>query len=119
MYWCCSAAVQDPKSIGLRRIPVNHLERRPGPLPDADTWHAGESDRPAGAVDGNVPQELRAPRSAPASSPQHIGEDRDRVVALEGDEGGRLAQPLTDGCPDSRSQCAEALGEVAQEGIAV
>ena len=51
----------------------------------------------------------------PRRGPQHLGEDGARVVALEGDEGGRAAQPLAERRPDSRTQRAEAFGQVAQE----
>ena len=58
------------------------------------------------------------PHTGPGSSgarpvrakPQGIGEDSDRVVALEGDEGGRFGQPLAEGRLDSCTERAEALG---------
>jgi hypothetical protein len=46
---------------------------------------------------------------------QHSGEDGDRVVALEGDEGGRPGQPLAKGRLDSCTEWAQALGQVAQK----
>ena len=46
---------------------------------------------------------------------QHVGEDGDRVVALEGDEGGRFGQPLAQRRLDACAERAEALGQVAQE----
>ncbi|KQV14570.1 hypothetical protein ASC99_30920 [Kitasatospora sp. Root107] len=46
---------------------------------------------------------------------QHVGEDGDRVVALEGDERGCCGQPLTEGRPDALAERGEALGQVAQE----
>lgn len=46
---------------------------------------------------------------------QHLGEDGDGVVALEGDEGGLLAQPLAQRRPDPGAERAEVFGQVAQE----
>jgi GntR family transcriptional regulator len=82
--------VQDPKAIGFRRIPINDLDCRPGPLPDADAWRAGELDLPAGAFDRDARPGFGSARPVRAARAQHIGEDGDRVVALEGDEGGRF-----------------------------
>ncbi len=56
-----------------------------------------------------------ATRGQDPDTRQHIGEDGDRVVALEGDEGGRLCQSLAEGGLDSHAERSEALGQVAQE----
>ncbi|XXY36806.1 hypothetical protein WMF04_39675 [Sorangium sp. So ce260] len=88
-----SAGVKDPKAIGLRRISINDLDWRPSPLPNADAWRAGELDLPAGAFDGDARPGFGGARPVRAVRTQHIGEDGDRVVALEGDEGGRRARP--------------------------
>src|ERR1700722_9026876 len=110
-----SAGVQDPEATGFRRIPVDDLDWRARPLPDADAGQAGELNLPAGAFDGDA-----RPGSGPAypvraGRTQQVGKDGDRVVALEGDEGGRLGQPPAKGCLDSRAEWAQALGQVAQE----
>src|SRR5262249_52993970 len=60
------------------------------PLPNADAWRAGELDLPAGAFNCNVRPGFGSARPVRAVRTQHIGEDGDRVVALEGDEGGRF-----------------------------
>src|SRR5262245_45914367 len=86
-----SAGVEDPKAIGLRRISINNLDWRPSPLPNADAWRAGEPDLPAGAFNCSARPGFGSARPVHAVRTQHIGEDGDRVVALEGDEGGRFA----------------------------
>src|SRR5437762_12984667 len=110
-----SAAVKDPKVIGLRRISINDLDRRPSPLPNADAGRTGEPDLPAGAFDCNARPESGNARPVCAGRTQHIGEDGDGVVALEGDEGRRLGQPPAEGRLGSCTEWAEALGQVAQE----
>ncbi len=110
-----SAGVKDPKAIGVRRIAIDDLDRRPGPLPHADARRAGEPDPPAGAFDGDARPGFGGARPVRAVRTQHIGEDGDRVVALEGDERGRFGQPLAEGRLDPRTEWAEALGQVAQE----
>jgi hypothetical protein len=110
-----SAGVKYPKAIGFRRISINDLDWRPSPLPNADAWRAGEPDLPAGAFDCHAWPGFGSARPVRAVRTQHIGEDGDRVVALEGDEGGRLGQPLAEGRLDSCTEWAEALGQVAQE----
>ena len=50
-----------------------------------------------------------------AACAKHIGEDGDRVIPLEGDEGRRFAEPLAQGSLDSGTERAELLGQVAQE----
>jgi hypothetical protein len=82
--------VKDPKAIGLRRISINDLDWRPSPLPNADAWRAGELDLPAGTFDCNARPGFGDARPVRAVRTQHIGEDDDRVVALEGDEGGHF-----------------------------
>src|ERR1043165_1766068 len=84
------AAGKDPKAIGVRRISTGDLDRRPSPLPNADAWRAGELDPPAGAFDVNARPAFGSSRPVRAGATQHVGEDGDRVVALEGDEGGHL-----------------------------
>ena len=54
-------------------------------------------------------------RPVRAVGTQHVGEDGDRVVALEGDEGGRLGKPIAEGRLDACTEWAQALGQVAQE----
>jgi hypothetical protein len=85
-----SAGVKDPKAIGFRRISINDLDWRPSPLPNVDAWRAGELDLPAGAFDCNARPGFGSARPVRAVRTQHVGEDGDRVVALEGDEGGRF-----------------------------
>src|SRR5215813_1287535 len=85
-----SAGVEDPKAIWLHRISISDLDWRPSPLPNADAWRAGELDLPAGAFNCNVRPGFGRARPVRAVRTQHIGEDGDRVVALEGDEGGRF-----------------------------
>jgi hypothetical protein len=85
-----SIGVKDPKAIGLRRISINDLEWRPSPLPNADAWRAGEPDLPAAAFNCNARPEFGIVCSVHAVRTQHLGEDGDRVIALEGDEGGRF-----------------------------
>ena len=82
--------MKDPKAIGFRRISIYDLDRRPSPLPDADARHAGELDLPAGAFDCNARPGFGSARPVRTARTQRIGEDDDRVVALEGDEGGRF-----------------------------
>ncbi|XXZ23330.1 hypothetical protein WME92_06595 [Sorangium sp. So ce307] len=96
-----SADVKDPKAIGLRRISIDDLDWRPSPLPNADAWRAVELDLPAGAFDCDARPGFGGARPVHAVRTQHIGEDGDRVVALEGDEGGRFGQPLAQGRLDS------------------
>src|SRR5215813_14752301 len=85
-----SADVEDPKAIGFRRISINDLDWRPSPLPNADAWRAGELDLPAGAFNCNARPGFGSGRPVHAVRTQNIGEDSDRVVALESDEGGRF-----------------------------
>jgi hypothetical protein len=82
--------VKDPKAIEFRRISINDLDWRPSPLPNVDAWRAGELDLSAGAFDCNARPGFGSARPVRAVRTQHIGEDGDRVVALEGDEGGRF-----------------------------
>src|SRR5215212_6225505 len=110
-----SAGVKDSEAIGSRRISINDLDRRPRPLPNADARRAGEADLPAGAFDGDARPGFGDARPVRAARTQHIGEDGDRVVALEGNEGRRFGQPLAQRRPDSCTEWAEALGQVAQE----
>ena len=86
-----SAGVKDPKAIGFRRVPIDDLDRRPSPLPHADARRARELDLPAGAFDFDARPGFGNARPVRAVRTQHIGEDGDRVIALEGDEGGRFA----------------------------
>src|SRR5262245_59276937 len=85
-----SVGVEDPKAIGFRRISINDLDWRPSPLPNADAWRAGELDLPAGAFNSNARPGFGSARPVHTVRTQHIGEDGDCVVALEGDEGGRF-----------------------------
>src|SRR5262249_8087880 len=85
-----SAGVEDPKAIRLHRISISDLDWRPSPLPNADAWRAVERDLPTGAFNCNVRPGFGSARPVHAVRTQHIGEDGDRVVALEGDEGGRF-----------------------------
>jgi len=110
-----SRGAQDTEATGLPGIASCDLDGRPGPLPDADARYPGEPDLPASTFDCNARPGTCDARPVPAVRTQHPGEDHDRVVALERDEGGRFAEPFTQGCPDSRTQRAEALGQVAQE----
>ena len=107
--------MEDPEAIGFGRISINDLDWRPSPLPNADAWRAGELDLPAGAFDCDARPGFGSARPVHAVRTQHVGEDGDRVVALEGDEGGRLGEPLAEGRLDSCTEWAEALGQVAQE----
>src|SRR5688572_24698600 len=91
-----SAGVEDPEPIGCRRISVDDLDRRPSPLPDADARGAGEPDSPTGAFDVYLWPGFGGARPVRTMGAQHIGENEDRVVALEGDEGRRLGQPLAE-----------------------
>jgi len=52
--WTMAAGVKDPKAIGFRRIPINDLDWRPSPLPNADARRAGELDLTPGAFDRNA-----------------------------------------------------------------
>ena len=85
-----SAGVEDPKAIWFRRISVNDLDWRPSPLPNADVWRAGELDLPAGAFNCDARPGFGNAFPVHTVRTQHLGEDGDRVVALEGDEGGRF-----------------------------
>jgi hypothetical protein len=76
--------------MGFHWISINDLDRRGGPLPNADVWRAGELDLPAGALDGHVRPGRSDACPVHAVRPQYIGENGDRVVALEGDKGGRF-----------------------------
>src|SRR5215469_4870153 len=82
-----SAGVKDPEAAGYCRVPVSDLDWCPGPLPHGDARGAGEPDLPAGALDRDARPESWRACSARLARTQHIGEDGDRVVALEGDEG--------------------------------
>src|ERR1700733_15938245 len=110
-----SGGVQNSEAVGFCRIPVHDLGWRPGPLPNADAGRARELDQPAGALDRDTRPGFGDARPVRAVSTQHVGEDRDGVVALERHEGGLFRQPLTEGRLDSRAEWAEALGQVAQE----
>ena len=112
---CSLARAEDPKAIGLCGIAINDLDWRPSPLPNADAWRAREADLPAGAFDRNARPGLGNARPVRTVQTQHVGEDRDRVVALEGDEGRRLAQPLEQSRLDPYTEWTEAVGQVAQE----
>src|SRR5262245_11372246 len=85
-----SADAEDPKAIGFRRSSINDLDWRPSPLPSADAWRAGEPNLAAGAFNCNARPGFGSARPVHAVRTQHIGEHGDRVVALEGDEGGRF-----------------------------
>jgi hypothetical protein len=78
-----SAGAKHPIAAGLRRIPIDDLHRCPSPLPDADAWRAGELDLPAGSFDRNAQPGFGSAHPVRAVGAQHIGEDGDRVVALE------------------------------------
>jgi hypothetical protein len=56
-----------------------------------DAWYAGKLDLPAGAFDRHARPGWSDACPVSAAGTQHIGEDRDRIVALEGDEGRRFA----------------------------
>src|ERR671925_773103 len=96
-----SGGVKDPEAAGLRRIASYDLDRRPSPLPNADSRRAAELDLPAGAFDGNARPGLGDTCPVCAVESQQLGEDGDCVVTLEGHEGGRLSEHLTEGCPDA------------------
>ena len=110
-----SADAKDPQATGLRRIPIDDLDRCPSRLPDAYAGRAFELDLPAGSFDGNARSGFGSAYPVRAVRAQHIGEDRDRVVALEAYEGRRLGQLLAEGVLDSCAEGAEVLGQVAQE----
>ena len=109
------SGVQDLEAIVPRRIARDDLDRRPGPLPDGAAGRTREPDPPAGALDRYArPAAGDARRPGPVGAHQ-LGDGRDRVVALEGDEAGRLAQPLFEGGLDARAERGEAVRPVAQE----
>ena len=85
-----SGGVEDSEAVGFCRIPVHDLRWRPNPLPNADAGRARELDLPPGAFDCNARPGFGKARSIRAVRTQHVGEDRDSVVALERDEGGRF-----------------------------
>ena len=98
------AGVPDPEAVGVGRVAVDDLDRGPRPLPPPDARGLGEPDRPAGAVDreaGPGRDDLLGLRAVGA---QHVGEDGDGVVALEGDEGRWLGQPLAQLRLDPRAE---------------
>jgi putative NADPH-quinone reductase len=82
-----STGVEDTKAIGFRWISINDLDWRSGPLPNTDGWRAGELDLPAGTFHCDPRPGFGNPLSVHTVRTQHIGEDGDCVVALEGDEG--------------------------------
>src|ERR1700738_3246818 len=82
-----SGGVEDPEAIGSRRISIYDLDWRPSPLPNADAWRAGELDLPAGAFEADARPGFGDACPAGAVKSQQLGEDDDRVVTLEGDEG--------------------------------
>ncbi len=98
--------MQDPEAGGVRRVAVGHLDRGPGPLPHADARRPGEPDRPPGALDRDRRPGPGEPGPVGAVRAQHLGEDGDGVVALEGDEGGLLAQPFAQRRPDAGAERA-------------
>jgi hypothetical protein len=63
--------VQDQEAVEFCRIPINDLDWRPGPLPNADAWRAGELDLPAGALDGNFIYGRSGPLWISRSVPDH------------------------------------------------
>ena len=94
--------MKDPKAIGFRRISINDLDYA-SIMPNADAWHAGELDLPAGAFDCNALPGFGSACPVRAVRTQQVGEDGDCVVALEGDEGGRY----------SCTEWAEVLGQAS------
>src|SRR5712691_8696209 len=78
------AGVEGPEAIGFGRISIHDLDWCPSPLPDADAWCAGELDLPAGAFDRDARPGFGGACPVRAVRTQHVGEDGDRVVALEG-----------------------------------
>jgi hypothetical protein len=78
--------VEDTEAAGFRRIAFHDLDRWPDPLPDADSRHAAKLDLSTGAVEGDPRPGLGDARAVRAVRTQHVGEDGNRVVALEGDE---------------------------------
>lgn len=68
-----SAGMEDPKAIGVLRISINDLNRRPRPLPNADAWRAGELYLPAGAFHRDTRPIFGNARPVHAVRTQHIG----------------------------------------------
>jgi hypothetical protein len=109
-----SAGVEDPKATGSAG---SRSTTRIGGQAHCQTLMPGVREKWIGP---RLPSTATRPRCGDARPvhavrAQHIGEDGDRVVALEGDEGERVGQPLTEGCLDPGTERSWALGEVAQE----
>ena len=98
------AGIEEPKAIRPRRISVNDLDRRPSPLPNTDAWPARELDLPACAVNGHGRPGFRRARPVDAMRTEHIGEDSDRIVPFEGDEGGSFSQSLVEDRLDAHTE---------------
>src|ERR1700720_555928 len=45
-----------PEAVGIGWVSIDHLNRRPSPLPNTDVRRAGKLDLPASAFDDNVRQ---------------------------------------------------------------
>jgi len=89
-YRALSGGVKDPEATGFGRIASHDLDWRPSPLPNADSRRAAELDLPAAAFDGNARPGLGDTCPVCAVESQQLGEHGNRVVTLEGHEGGRF-----------------------------
>src|SRR5215831_6239601 len=99
----------------LRLDSGGDLDRRPGPLPDADTGHPREPDLAAGARDRQLTKTCRERRSLATSRPQRRGHNTDRVVRLEGDKRRCLPQDLSEPPLDRLTCPAKTFGQVTKE----
>ena len=77
---------------GFLGVASYDLDWGPGPLPNADSTRAAELDLPAGPFDDYARPGVGDARRVCVAVSQHLGEDDDRVVALEGHEGGRFSE---------------------------
>lgn len=96
-----SRGVKDTEVTGFLGVASYDLDWGPSPLPNADSRRAAELDLPAGPFDGYVRPGVGDARRVCAAVSQQLGEDDDRVVALEGHEGRRFSEHLTEGRLDS------------------
>src|SRR5262245_63196817 len=99
----------------LRLDSGGDLDRRPGPLPDADPGHPREPDLAAGARDRQLTKTCRERRSLATSRPQRRDHHAGRVVRLEGDKRRCLPQDLSEPPLDRLTCLVEPSGQVTKE----
>ena len=96
-----SRGAKDTEVTGFLGVASYYLDWGPSPLPNADPRRAAELDLPAGPFDGYVRPGVGDARRICAAVSQQLGENDNRVVALEGHERGRFSEHPTEGRLDS------------------